>query len=105
MNIAILGAGAWGTALAVSLSARHRVTLWARDAGQIAAMATNRCNQRYLPEIPLPQELRLTADLSAALDDAELILLVVPIAALRVTLSRIAELPAACSGDLGMQGL
>ena len=92
MNIAILGAGAWGTALAVSLSARHRVTLWARDAGQIAKMATNRCNQRYLPEIPLPQEIRFTADLSAALDDAELILLVVPIAALRVTLSRIAEL-------------
>jgi glycerol-3-phosphate dehydrogenase (NAD(P)+) len=95
MNIAVLGAGAWGTALAISLSARHRVTLWARDAEQIAAMSASRCNQRYLPEIPLPQELHLTSDLNAALTDAELILVVVPIAALRTTLHRIAELPAA----------
>jgi len=104
MNIAILGAGAWGTALAISLSKRHRVTLWARDAEQIAAMSASRRNQRYLPEIPLPQELHLSADLNAALADAELILLVVPISALRATLHRIAELPAsipviwACKG-------
>jgi glycerol-3-phosphate dehydrogenase (NAD(P)+) len=93
MNIAVLGAGAWGTALAISLSARHRVTLWARDAEQIAAMSASRCNRRYLPEIPLPQELHLTADLNVALADAELILAVVPISALRATLRRIAELP------------
>ena len=104
MNIAILGAGAWGTALAISLSARHRVTLWARDAEQITAMSTSRRNLRYLPEVPLPQELHLSADLNAALADAELILAVVPIAALRTTLCRIAELPApipviwACKG-------
>lgn len=104
MNIAILGAGAWGTALAISLSTRHRVTLWARDAEQIAAMCASSRNQRYLPEIPLPQELHLTSDLNAALVDAELILLVVPIAALRTTLCRIAELSApipviwACKG-------
>jgi len=104
MNIAILGAGAWGTALAISLSARHRVTLWARDAEQIAAMSASRRNQRYLPEIPLPQELHLSADLSVALADAQLILLVVPVSALRTTLHRIAELPApvpviwACKG-------
>jgi len=93
MSIAVLGAGAWGTALAISLSARHRVTLWARDAEQVAAMSASRLNQRYLPEIPLPQELHLTADLNAALSDAELILVVVPIAALRTTLLRIAERP------------
>lgn len=104
MNIAILGAGAWGTALAISLSARHRVTLWARDAEQSAAMSASRCNQRYLPEISLPQELHLTADLNAALTNAELILVVVPTAALRATLRRIAELSApvpvvwACKG-------
>jgi glycerol-3-phosphate dehydrogenase (NAD(P)+) len=92
MNIAILGAGAWGTALAISLSARHRITLWARDAEQIAALSASRCNQRYLPEIPLPQEVHLSSDLMTALADAELILVVVPISALRITLSRIAEL-------------
>ncbi len=67
-------------------------------------MSASRRNQRYLPEIPLPQELRLTADLNAALADAELILVVVPIAALRSTLQRIASWPAsipviwACKG-------
>lgn len=93
MNIAILGAGAWGTALAISLSGRHQVTLWTRDAGQLAAMSASRCNQRYLPEIPLPQELHLTADLRSALAAAELILLVVPVSALRSTLHQIVQLP------------
>lgn len=92
MNIAILGAGAWGTALAMSLSARHRVTLWARDARQITAMLASRRNQRYLPEIPLPLELQLTADLSAALVNSELILIVVPVSALRATLQQIVQL-------------
>ncbi len=93
MNIAILGAGAWGTALSISFSARHRITLWARDAEQISAMSSIRCNQRYLPEIPLPKELCLTDDLNVALDDAELILAVVPVSALRTTLCQIADLP------------
>jgi glycerol-3-phosphate dehydrogenase (NAD(P)+) len=95
MNITILGNGAWGTALAISLSARHNITLWARDAAQIAAMSQSRRNGRYLPEIPLPQELRLYSDLDAALDGADLILVALPIAALRALLQRIAQLPAA----------
>ena len=92
MNIAILGAGAWGTALAISLSARHSISLWARDAAQIAAMSARRCNQLYLPEIPLPQQLHLSADLNTVLVDADLILIVVPTAALRETLIRISIL-------------
>lgn len=104
MNITILGAGAWGTALAISLSTHHRVTLWARDAAQIAAMHTSRCNQRYLPEAALPQALHLTSDLEEAFAGAEFILVAVPIAALRTTLRQIAQLPApvpviwACKG-------
>ncbi|MBI3902377.1 MAG: NAD(P)-dependent glycerol-3-phosphate dehydrogenase [Nitrosomonadales bacterium] len=90
MKIAILGAGAWGTALAISLSARHRVTLWARDAAQVAAMSASRCNQRYLPEIPLPQELLLSADLDATLSGTDLILIAAPVSALRTTLLQIA---------------
>jgi glycerol-3-phosphate dehydrogenase (NAD(P)+) len=93
MNISILGAGAWGTALAISLSARHRVTLWGRDAEQVAAISCSRHNQRYLPEIPLPQELSLTADLNAAVTGAGLILVAVPTSALRGTLHQIARLP------------
>ena len=92
MNIAILGAGAWGTALAISLSAQHRTTLWGRDGAQILTMANSRRNQHYLPEISLPQELRLTHDLGIALAEAELVLVVVPVSALRATLQKIAQL-------------
>ncbi len=91
MNITVIGAGAWGTALAISLAARHRVTLWARDAEQIAAMRVSRCNLRYLPDVPFPETLLLSSDFSASLADAELVILAVPTAALRVTLQGIAS--------------
>lgn len=94
MKITMLGAGAWGTALAISFAQKHQVTLWARKAEQVAAMRTSGYNQRYLPDIPLPQELQLEHDLDAALADAEMLVLAVPISALRETLGRIAKLPA-----------
>ena len=93
MNITVIGAGAWGTALAISLSANHRITLWARDAAQIEAMRVTRCNQRYLPEILLPANLELSADFSAALAAAELVIIAVPTASLRETLHQLMELP------------
>jgi glycerol-3-phosphate dehydrogenase (NAD(P)+) len=55
MKIAVLGAGAWGTALAVAAAARHDVLLWARSAEQAAAMVRERLNRRYLPEVELPR--------------------------------------------------
>lgn len=61
MRIALLGAGAWGTALGIAASARHEVLLWARDAAQAAAMQRERCNARYLPDAVLPGALRITA--------------------------------------------
>jgi glycerol-3-phosphate dehydrogenase (NAD(P)+) len=93
MKITMLGAGAWGTALAISFVQKHQVTLWARNAEQIAAMLANGRNQRYLPDIPLPQELRIEHDLDSALAGAEMLVLAVPISALRETLIRIARLP------------
>ena len=93
MNLAVLGAGAWGTALAISLCPHHRVTLWARDAAQVEAMRAERLNRRYLPEAALPQQLNLTADLDALLAQADLVLLAVPVAALRSTLQRIIAQP------------
>jgi len=92
MNITIVGAGAWGTALAISLAPQHRVTLLARDAGQIETMRTARCNQRYLPDIPLPANLELSADFHSALNEAELVISAVPISALRSTLLQIKQL-------------
>ncbi|MBI1175532.1 MAG: NAD(P)H-dependent glycerol-3-phosphate dehydrogenase [Sideroxydans sp.] len=92
MKVAVLGAGAWGTALAISLSEHHHVTLWARDAAQVELMRNARRNQRYLPEVALPQQLNLSHDLPALLADVDLALLAVPVAALRATLQQIAGL-------------
>lgn len=93
MDITVIGAGAWGTALAISLSANHRVTLWARDAVQIESMRATRCNQRYLPDISLPDNLELSADFAAALAVAELAIIAVPTGALRPTLQHLLQLP------------
>ena len=93
MNIAIIGAGAWGTALAISLAVGHRVTLWARDIAQIEAMRATRYNKRYLPDILLPDNLELSADFSAALATAELVIIAVPTSALRSTLHQLVQLP------------
>jgi glycerol-3-phosphate dehydrogenase (NAD(P)+) len=95
MKISVLGAGAWGTALAISLAPRHQVTLWARDAELAAAMQASRSNQRYLPDMPLPPALQLTADMDAAISDAELLIVATPVAALRGILQRIAASPVA----------
>ena len=89
MKIAILGAGAWGTALAINLGARHQVTLWTVDAEHLAEMVSQRTNQRYLPDFPLPDSLQLTSVLAAAVDTADLALIVVPVAGLRETLRRV----------------
>lgn len=89
MNIAVLGAGAWGTAIAVHLAARHEVRLWARDAAQVALLQSTRVNSRYLPSVTLPAGLSVTADFKAALGDTTLILAGVTTAGLRETLRRL----------------
>ncbi|MDD5404825.1 MAG: NAD(P)-dependent glycerol-3-phosphate dehydrogenase [Sulfuricella sp.] len=91
MKFAVLGAGAWGTALAVSLCAHHDVTLWARNASQSAEMARQRRNSRYLPDISLPDNLIFSSDLAEALHGADLALAVVPSGALRPLLREVAK--------------
>ena len=90
MRIAILGAGAWGTALAISLSANtssgHHVTLWTRSSDHLAELVSQRTNRRYFPDFSLPDSLQLTSVLDAAVEDAELALIVVSISGLRETL-------------------
>ena len=61
MNISVLGAGAWGTALAMQAAPRHSVQLWGRDAAQVARMQQERRNERYLPEVEFPSERPLAA--------------------------------------------
>lgn len=89
MKLAVLGAGAWGTALAIAFAPRHAVTLWSRDGAQADDMAARRENARYLPDCPFPADLSVTADLPAALAGAELALLATPLAGLRATLGRL----------------
>ena len=89
MNVVVLGAGAWGTALALAAAQRHDTLLWTRDAEQAALLDSQRRNARYLPAVVLPPSLRITADHDAALRHARDGLLVVatPMAALRERLT------------------
>jgi glycerol-3-phosphate dehydrogenase (NAD(P)+) len=87
--LAVLGAGAWGTALAAVLASRHRVALWARDPAQAKALAAERRNARYLPEIALPESLRIDADLDQALSGATLLIAATPVAGMRDLLGRL----------------
>lgn len=86
-RIAVLGGGAWGTALALTmLRAGHQTRFWMRDAETVAAINGSHRNPHYLPGIALDPQLRATGDLAAALADAECILAVAPAQALRVVL-------------------
>jgi glycerol-3-phosphate dehydrogenase (NAD(P)+) len=77
-HVAVAGAGAFGTALAVvAVRAGRRVTLWARSRAQVEAIRASRSNAAYLPGVTLPAELQLSADV-AAFRDADIVLLVTP---------------------------
>lgn len=90
MRLAVLGAGAWGTALALNLADRHSVVLWVWDPADLEAMGRTRVNGRYLPGFPIPPSVALEGDPAMALAGADLALAVVPTAALRETLQRVA---------------
>jgi glycerol-3-phosphate dehydrogenase (NAD(P)+) len=85
MKIAVLGAGAWGTALAINACARHDVMLWARDAAQALEMQATRRNARYLPHAALPAALHVTHHHDLALTHAAngLTVIATPTAGLR----------------------
>ena len=87
MKIIVLGAGAWGSAVAMSAAqhpAGHAVTLWARDAAQAQSMRAQAQNARYLPGIALPPSLSVVdGDFRALLPGADLVIVATPMAALR----------------------
>ena len=102
MKIIVLGAGAWGTALAVSAVVQrpgaHTVTLWGRDAHQIQMLGMQRANQRYLPGVVLPAALQLShaplPDVCASLTPDDVVIIATPMAALRAMLVALARCPA-----------
>jgi glycerol-3-phosphate dehydrogenase (NAD(P)+) len=78
-RIAVLGAGSWGTALAVHLGrVGHEVRLWARDPGLAADVRRRRANAVYLPDIALPDSVMVTESISDALGDIELVVSAIP---------------------------
>jgi glycerol-3-phosphate dehydrogenase (NAD(P)+) len=89
--IAVLGAGSWGTALAIQFARGGKSTrLWGRDATRMRTMARERRNQRYLPGAAFPEALSVVTDVAAALDGALDVLIAVPSHALRSVLHEIA---------------
>lgn len=100
LQIAVLGAGSWGTALAIMLCRHgHRVRLWDHAAGHIESLARDRENRRYLPGIPLPEGLSPLVDLDATLAGADELLIAVPSHAFGLLL---AALPDRLPAQLGI---
>lgn len=89
--IAVLGAGGWGTALAVHLvRTGHEAWLWGRDGTLIGDLRVRRANAVYLPDITFPARLKVTADLEEALADADMVVAAIPSHGMRQVLRRAA---------------
>ncbi|MGI6549103.1 MAG: NAD(P)H-dependent glycerol-3-phosphate dehydrogenase [Syntrophomonadales bacterium] len=91
-KVTVLGAGSWGTALAILLQKiGHDVTMWGRTEDGILDVARERVNPRFLPEVTIPEELRVTDDLDYAMSRPEILVLSVPSQALRSVLKQIEQ--------------
>lgn len=79
MSLTVLGAGSWGTALALLIARNgHEVTLWGHRPSHMAEIEAKRCNVRYLPDAPFPDNIEVTADLKSAVTSKKIILIVAP---------------------------
>jgi len=93
MNVAVLGAGAWGTALALVLHRnQHSVRLWTHRSEHAVELQQKRENIRYLPGIQLPHDLQTGADLTSTIDHADAVILAVPSKVFRSVASQITDL-------------
>ena len=91
-KVAVLGAGAWGTALAMHISYQHQVTLWARNSGHVSGMRKARANPLYLGDFKFSDNLQVEDDLATAINHADLILSVVPTVGFRNILEDLKKL-------------
>ncbi len=84
MRICVIGAGGWGTALAVVLAkCGHRVVLWGHDPVNVEEIKKDKENKKYLPGVQLPDGVGVTADMEESVDGAEFVFLVVPVQYMR----------------------
>ncbi len=92
-HISIIGAGSWGTAIAILLAKNGApTTLWGRDEKKMQQMMDTRCNELFLPQTPFPKALKLSSDFSTVIADADIILIAVPSHAFRNTVKKIRQL-------------
>ena len=91
MKLTIIGAGAWGTALAMTFGTRHALTLWTREEEVTRTLRETRENKRFLPGHRLPDAVEIADDFSAAVARAELLILATPLIGFRPTLQRLRE--------------
>jgi glycerol-3-phosphate dehydrogenase (NAD(P)+) len=92
MRLTLLGAGAWGTALAIAFADKHQVTLWSREADVAAELRDSRENRRFFPGYRLPDSVEVTTDFAAAVRAAELLIVATPIVGLRPTVENLRAL-------------
>ncbi len=109
-NIAVIGAGAWGTALAMvahrARQARRTVRLWARETSVVDSIQGERENKQFLPGIPIDPEITATGDLAVALDGAEMVLLAAPAQHTRAMANTLLpHLPSGCPIVLCAKGI
>jgi glycerol-3-phosphate dehydrogenase (NAD(P)+) len=109
MKLAVLGAGAWGTALALAFAHKHEVALWARDPAHARALAETRRNARYLSGFDLPSAIAVSAELERAVRSADAVVCAAPMSGLRELTSRLPRddipLVLACKGFEPASGL
>jgi len=91
LNLTVIAAGAWGTALAITFSARHQVTLWTREEDVTRDMQAHRENRRFLPGYPFPDSLQIATDFNAAVTGADLLIIAAPLVGFRPTLRALRE--------------
>jgi glycerol-3-phosphate dehydrogenase (NAD(P)+) len=103
MKLGVLGAGAWGTALAIGFSSQHRVQLWVRTDAHAGALTAARENVRYLPGCRIPDSVGISADWRPV-EDCEALVCAVPMAGLRDVLTRLTTIPFAVPLVLACKG-
>lgn len=91
MNLTVIAAGAWGTALAIAFAGKHSVTLWTREEDVAQTMRDERENRRFLPGHRLPDALTIANDFHSAVAGADLLVLATPLAGLRPTVRMLRE--------------
>ena len=92
MKITLIGAGAWGTALAIAFAGKHAVTLWSREADVAVDLQNTGENHRFFPGHKLPESVVVMTDVAAAVTSAELLVVATPIAGLRPTAEHLKSL-------------